>query len=466
MRFNLNANTSNVTGNDMTNFQTFKDTGYITTTNPIFSGSSTNSTIASASVSDLGSGLASFRITGELSDVHTNVSASGTMQYAPSPANRFTLQTSASNAGEGFNFSQFDAGNTFVSCSTVDGANEILPFADGSVTGAGIAPITSVTINRIEVDLSGFSGRQGDSDSVVYKFSILSGSASGPLAFVSSSARTVVSESFTFRSGAITQGTSGPTTFNSSSLRNINGITFNIHPGSVGSESGTPTNEGRVFVSESARILNGVTFNFHTGSIGGGGSTIFISESIIPQSHSRAQVASIGADNVIDFASNWSINSVGESGGEEFQLFDAFTGGSNIFSSSSISVVYRNNQLDQVPSPLFPDVTQSFSVTTPSISGSVTRIQNSQDEFYNGELSGSTILVTNGELNEGCEDFKEINPFLADYKVRVYPDTISGFTEGKFLQSDNLPIDGYIQIFYGDEPGSPLAPVLPNTSAG
>ena len=31
--------------------------------------------------------------------------------------------------------------------------------------------------------------------------------------------------------------------------------------------------------------------------------------------------------------------------------------------------------------------------------------------------------------------FKEINPFLADYKVRVYPDTTTGFTEGKFLQN-------------------------------
>ena len=91
-------------------------------------------------------------------------------------------------------------------------------------------------------------------------------------------------------------------------------------------------------------------------------------------------------------------------------------------------------------------------------------MHNSQDEFYNGELSGSVILATNGELNEGCEPFKEVNPFLADYKVRVYFDTISGFTEGKFLQNNNLPIDGYIQIFYGDEPGSPLAPILPETS--
>jgi len=80
-------------------------------------------------------------------------------------------------------------------------------------------------------------------------------------------------------------------------------------------------------------------------------------------------------------------------------------------------------------------------------------------------LSGSIILVSNGELNEGCADFKEINPFLADYKVRTYLDTTTGVTEGKFLSPINLPIEGYIQIFYGDEPGTPLSPVLPNTSA-
>jgi hypothetical protein len=33
-------------------------------------------------------------------------------------------------------------------------------------------------------------------------------------------------------------------------------------------------------------------------------------------------------------------------------------------------------------------------------------------------------------------------------------------TEGRFLQNNNLPIDGYIQLFYGEEPANPLAPVL------
>jgi hypothetical protein len=302
--------------------------------------------------------------------VNTTVSASGTMVYNPSVTNQFNLSTSASNASNGFDFSQFDAGNTFISCSTA--TNEILPFyvGDSSPSGTGIAAITDVTSTTITVTLPN-GIRQPDSNLITYNFSIISGSSSGP--------------------------------------------------------------------------------------------TEFVSSSLLPVSHSRAQVASIGADNVIDFTSDWTINSDGELGGTELELFDSLTGGSNIFVSSSTVSEYRYNQLNQIPTPIF-DITQSYNETFPSILGPVTKIHNSQDEFYDGEFSGSVILVSNGELNEECADFKEINPFLADYKVRTYFDTTSGVTEGKFLESNNLPIDGYIQLFYGGEPGTPLAPVMPDTN--
>jgi hypothetical protein len=292
------------------------------------------------------------------------------MVYNPSVTNQFNLSTSASNASNGFDFSQFDAGNTFISCSTA--TNEILPFyvGDSSPSGTGIAAITDVTSTTITVTLPN-GIRQPDSNLITYNFSIISGSSSGP--------------------------------------------------------------------------------------------TEFVSSSLLPVSHSRAQVASIGADNVIDFTSDWTINSDGELGGTELELFDSLTGGSNIFVSSSTVSEYRYNQLNQIPTPIF-DITQSYNETFPSILGPVTKIHNSQDEFYDGEFSGSVILVSNGELNEECADFKEINPFLADYKVRTYFDTTSGVTEGKFLESNNLPIDGYIQLFYGGEPGTPLAPVMPDTN--
>ena len=45
------------------------------------------------------------------------------------------------------------------------------------------------------------------------------------------------------------------------------------------------------------------------------------------------------------------------------------------------------------------NITQSWTGTTPSLLGPVAFTQSSQTEFFDGELSGSNILVTNGELN-------------------------------------------------------------------
>jgi hypothetical protein len=45
------------------------------------------------------------------------------------------------------------------------------------------------------------------------------------------------------------------------------------------------------------------------------------------------------------------------------------------------------------------NITQSWTGATPSLLGPVAFTQSSQTEFFDGELSGSNILVTNGELN-------------------------------------------------------------------
>jgi hypothetical protein len=105
-------------------------------------------------------------------------------------------------------------------------------------------------------------------------------------------------------------------------------------------------------------------------------------------------------------------------------------------------------------------ITQSWSVTTPSVSGSVTRIHDSQDEFYNGELSGSRIEVTNGELNPHCEQFKNPAFELFDYKTRIYYEA-QGFDKNLFLNVNNKPLQGNIQLFFGEPATSNLAPSLP-----
>ena len=109
-------------------------------------------------------------------------------------------------------------------------------------------------------------------------------------------------------------------------------------------------------------------------------------------------------------------------------------------------------------------ITQSWSVTTPSLSGSVTRIHDSQDEFYNGELSGSNLVVTNGELNPHCEQFKAPQFVGANYKLRLYYEA-EGYNENNFLSPNNEPIRGHISLFYGQSATSNLAPSLPSAPA-
>ena len=462
-----NPNITNVSGNKLYNFNDFED-GYITTTNPIFSGSGPFTAVNSASINkidNLFGGTTSFLlINATTSSILTEVSASGTATFSsninPIAAGDLLVQSYSTNATD-LNFSGFDDGNAYISCSS-DAFGQY-PFT-GGLTGTGIALITNATNGAINVSISGRNGEYNANQGII-TFAIMSGSAASVNSFISASQRPTISgEPFQIRSGSISQGTSGPIIFTSSSIRtSVTNEPFTFRTGSISQGTAGST----TFVSSSGRDTSGIAFEIHSGSYDNlqtftNLGTTYVSASIIPVSHSRAQVASIGADDVINFASDWTINSIGVSFGEEFQLFDNATGSNNIFVSSSTQFEYRYNQLNQIPTPIF-NITQSYDETFPSLLGPVTTIHNSQDEFYNGELSGSVILVSNGELNEGCADFKEVNPFLADYKVRVYLDTT--FAEGIFLQNNNLPTDGYMQIFYGDEPGSPLAPVLPDVSS-
>ena len=65
-------------------------------------------------------------------------------------------------------------------------------------------------------------------------------------------------------------------------------------------------------------------------------------------------------------------------------------------------------------------ITQSWNETYPTLSGSVTIVHDSQDEFYNGEFYGSTIIVTTQSLNQ---------PYPSNYTsfgykpVHYYPTT-------------------------------------------
>jgi hypothetical protein len=99
------------------------------------------------------------------------------------------------------------------------------------------------------------------------------------------------------------------------------------------------------------------------------------------------------------------------------------------------------------------NITQSWSGTTPSKSGSVPFTQSSQIEFFNGELSGSNVVITNGELNED-------NLFKLDNynKILFYIPSFykSGLTDfDAFFNSATTPPKGEMYLYWDNNILSP-----------
>ena len=107
------------------------------------------------------------------------------------------------------------------------------------------------------------------------------------------------------------------------------------------------------------------------------------------------------------------------------------------------------------------NITQSWSETFKTLSGSVSKTNDSQYEFYNGEFSGSTLIISNGELNEECDWVKNVDPQGATYKIRSYNSIDDDFSN--FITPSNHPFDGYIQVWFQDDSASPLPPPSPSS---
>jgi hypothetical protein len=113
------------------------------------------------------------------------------------------------------------------------------------------------------------------------------------------------------------------------------------------------------------------------------------------------------------------------------------------------------------------NTSQSWYETIPTISGSVIILHNTQDEFYDGEFSGSNIIVTTQSLAQSYP----LDNFVFDYTpVRYSPllydlsiDDLAEFTQNQFLNSLTIPDQGEILLlrpyfrFGGFSPsGNPL----------
>jgi hypothetical protein len=137
------------------------------------------------------------------------------------------------------------------------------------------------------------------------------------------------------------------------------------------------------------------------------------------------------------------------SGSIEIGEFSGGTGGVlDIFNGINTSPYGLNGN---GPENIF-DITQSWVETTPSLLGAVSTVHDSQEEFYDGEFSGSVILVTTQSLNQPFP--QNYIPF--SYKhVYYFPTTFverNTFTS-TFSNSKTSPQPGEI-LFLCTIPGS------------
>lgn len=108
------------------------------------------------------------------------------------------------------------------------------------------------------------------------------------------------------------------------------------------------------------------------------------------------------------------------------------------------------------------NVTQSWSGSNMTISGSVPYIQNTLVEFFNGEFSGSVYLISNGSLiDEDCEQFLTVNDTPTNYSIFPYAtqnDNSGGGNDyyllNTFLNSYTVPLPGQtlVHINYNYNP--------------
>jgi hypothetical protein len=104
-------------------------------------------------------------------------------------------------------------------------------------------------------------------------------------------------------------------------------------------------------------------------------------------------------------------------------------------------------------------ITQSWTGFTPSLLGPVGFTESSQTEFFDGELSGSNVLVTNGELNPECDPFKTPDTTVITYDLSgSFSSSFSEFNAEANAQTDN----GEIKIWFDRT----RVPNSPNDVAG
>ena len=107
------------------------------------------------------------------------------------------------------------------------------------------------------------------------------------------------------------------------------------------------------------------------------------------------------------------------------------------------------NLLGQTSSlDLFVNIDQKWSGFNHTPVGLLEYTHSIQDEFINGEFSGSSYVVTDGELvDEDCRQFLEVNTTLTPYNVFVYNSLDTPLPENSFLSQNTSPNQGEVYLF-------------------
>lgn len=117
-------------------------------------------------------------------------------------------------------------------------------------------------------------------------------------------------------------------------------------------------------------------------------------------------------------------------------------------------------QSQGIKNTLAPFVTQSWTYETQTLSGSLIVTQSTQDEFYNGELKGTEIEATNGELND-WNTSKYPSTLEINYTVYLYNSATSSLD--LFNNINTSPNAGEIYLWYDTgsiiNPGIGMPPI-------
>jgi len=107
---------------------------------------------------------------------------------------------------------------------------------------------------------------------------------------------------------------------------------------------------------------------------------------------------------------------------------------------------------------LFINITQSWSGTIDSAVGVVNFTHDTEEEFINGEYSGSNLEVSHQRLiDDNSIMFLEVNTDPTNYKTYLYKSDNTSL--GDFLDTSIVPSNGEILLFFNNLASPPFNPI-------